>query len=75
MKDRNIEKLLYKLAALLVVCGAAVRMLDVAENQLGFHLILCGLMTGLVAIMLHMKYVNDLEHRKIPPKDKELRKQ
>ena len=61
MKDRNFEKLLYKLAALLVLSGIIIRLFILPENLLGLYLTLSGLITGVVAIFLHMKYVNVLE--------------
>ena len=64
MKERTIEKLLYKIAVLLVVCGAVVRFLHLSENYLGLHLILAGLITGVIAIFLYMKYENEMEHKK-----------
>lgn len=71
MKDRNIEKLLYKLAALLVICGAVVSFLNLSDNYLGLHLILSGLITGVVAIFLYMKYENDLEQKRTMLKEKQ----
>ena len=76
MKDRNIEKLLYKIAAILVVCGAVVRILGLSDNYLGLHLILSGLITGVIAIFLYMKYENEQEQKKVAMKDKQqLKKQ
>ena len=63
MKDRNFEKLLYKLAALLVLSGIIIRLFILPENLLGLYLTLSGLITGVVAIFLHMKYVNELEQK------------
>lgn len=71
MKDRNIEKLLYKIAVFLVICGAVVRFLNLSENYLGLHLILSGLITGVVAIFLYMKYENELEQKKAALKEKQ----
>ena len=76
MKDRSIEKLLYKIAALLVVCGAVVRILGLSENYLGLHLILSGLITGVIAIFMYMKYENEQEQKEIGMKEKQhLKKQ
>lgn len=76
MKDRNIEKLLYKIAAVLVVCGAVVRILGLSDNYLGLHLVLSGLITGVVAIFLYMKYENEQEQKKVDVKDEQqLKKQ
>ena len=63
MKDRNLEKMLYKVAALLVLSGIAVWLFVLPENLLGLYLILSGLIMGVVAIFLHMKYVNELEQK------------
>ena len=71
MKDRNIEKLLYKIAVLLVVCGAVVRFLHLSENYLGLHLILSGLITGVIAIFLYMKYENEQEQKRMSLKRKQ----
>lgn len=71
MKDRNIEKLLYKIAALLVICGAVVRFLNLSDNYLGLHLILSGLITGVIAIFLYMKYENELEQKRTTLKEKQ----
>jgi nitrate/nitrite transporter NarK len=64
MKDSNFEKLLYKMAALLVVCGAVVRFLDLSDNYLGLHLILAGLIIGAAAIFVQMWHQNQSERRK-----------
>ncbi|MCJ8167290.1 hypothetical protein MKJ04_20790 [Pontibacter sp. E15-1] len=74
MKDRNLEKLFYKLATLLVACGIAVRFFDLSENMLGLHMILSGLLAGLVAILLHMRHANEMEQKKSAPQEKQLKK-
>ena len=76
MKDRSIEKLLYKIAALLVVCGILACFFPSSESYLGLHLILSGLITGVVAIFLYMKHENDMEQKRTVLKQKQqLRKQ
>ena len=64
MKDRNVEKLLYKVATLLVLAGIAIRLFVLPENLLGLYLILSGLMTGVAAIFLHMRHINETEQEK-----------
>ena len=71
MKDRNLEKLLYKVAALLVLSGITIWLFVLPENFLGLYLILSGLITGVVAIFLHMKYMNELEEQE--HKEKQLK--
>lgn len=71
MKDRIIGKLLYKIATFLVVCGAVVRFLDLSENYLGLHLILSGLVTGVISIFLYMKHENELEQKRVALKEKQ----
>ncbi|GAB3536968.1 hypothetical protein GCM10027443_28670 [Pontibacter brevis] len=71
MKDRNIEKLLYKLAAFLVICGAVVRFLHLSDNYLGLHLILSGLITGVVAIFMYMNHENELEQKRAASKERQ----
>ncbi|ARS36427.1 hypothetical protein [Pontibacter actiniarum] len=63
MKDRTIEKLLYKAAALLVICGTLVRILQLSDNYLGLYLMLAGLVLGATGIFRHMGYINSLEQR------------
>ncbi|MFD3003779.1 hypothetical protein ACFS7Z_25710 [Pontibacter toksunensis] len=76
MKDRHVEKLLYKIAAVLVVCGAVVRILGLSDNYLGLHLILSGLITGVIAIFLYIKYENEQEQNRAAMKDEQqLKKQ
>ncbi|PRY13713.1 hypothetical protein CLV24_10583 [Pontibacter ummariensis] len=70
MQLRTIEKLLYKIAVLLVILGAVVRFLHLSENYLGLYLILAGHIAGVVAIFLYMKYVNDMERKKQALKQK-----
>ena len=75
MKDSNFEKLLYKIAALLVACGAVVRFLDLSDNYLGLHLILAGLIIGAAAIFVQMWHQNQAEQRKHAElKDRHLKK-
>lgn len=74
MKDRNLEKMLYKVAALLVLSGIAVWLFVLPENLLGLYLILSGLITGVVAIFLHMKYMNELEQQQAHIKEEHLKK-
>lgn len=64
MKDRTIEKLLYKLGVLLVICGAAIRLLQLSENYLGLYLVLAGHVLGVVGIFIYMKHVNDREQER-----------
>lgn len=76
MKDRHIEMLLYKIAAFLIVCGAVVRILGLSDDYLGLHLILSGLITGVIAIFMYMKYENEQEQKKVAMKDQQqLKKQ
>ncbi len=70
MKDRIIEKLLYKIAALLVVCGVLACFLNSSGSYFGLHLILSGLITGVIAIFLYMKYENELEQKRTAMKEK-----
>ncbi|MDX5421915.1 MAG: hypothetical protein LPK07_06800 [Hymenobacteraceae bacterium] len=63
MKQRTIEKLLYKIAALLVVSGAVIRILHLSDNYLGLYLMLAGHILGIIAIFMYMKYVNNLEQK------------
>lgn len=63
MKPRTIEKLLYKIAAILVVAGAVIRILHLSATGLGLYLILAGHLAGVAAILLYMKYVNSLEEQ------------
>ena len=74
MKDRNAEKLLYKVAAVLVLSGIAIRLFILPDNFLGLYLTLSGLITGVAAIFLHMKYINELEHRESPLEKEHLKK-
>ena len=74
MKDRNFEKLLYKLAALLGLSGIIIRLFILPENLLGLYLTLSGLITGVVAIFLHMKYMNELEQQQAHIKEEQLKK-
>jgi nitrate/nitrite transporter NarK len=64
MKDSKFEKLLYKMAALLVVFGAVVRFLNLSDNYLGLHLILAGLIIGAAAIFVQMWHQNQSEQQK-----------
>lgn len=70
MKDRIIGKLLYKIAALLVVCGLLACFLNSSESYFGLHLILSGLITGVIAIFLYMKHENELEQKRAALKEK-----
>lgn len=63
MKDRIVEKLLYKIAVLLVICGAFIRFLELSENYLGLYLILAGHVLGVVGIFMYMGYVNNMEQK------------
>lgn len=63
MKEINLEKLLYSISVLLVASGLTVRVLELSDNLLGLHLILSGLLVGLVAILMQMKRVHDLEQK------------
>lgn len=74
MKDRNFEKLLYKVATLLVLSGIAIRLFILPENLLGLYLILSGLITGVAAIFLHMRYINETEQEKAHLKEEQLKK-
>ncbi|MHA6246964.1 hypothetical protein ACXYMU_03435 [Pontibacter sp. CAU 1760] len=74
MKDENLEKLFYAIAALLVVSGVVIRILALSENQLGLHLILSGLLAGVVAILMHMKRVNESEQQHADLESKHLHK-
>ncbi|MCX2739566.1 hypothetical protein [Pontibacter anaerobius] len=62
MKDRTIEKMLYKIAALLAVIGIVLRMLLPSENYLGLYLILAGHILGVAGIFMYMKHTNEMEH-------------
>ena len=73
MKDRNFEKMLYKLAALLVLSGIAIRLFILPDNLLGLYLTLSGLITGVAAIFLHMKHINELEQQQASLKEKQLK--
>ncbi|WP_439880282.1 hypothetical protein ACSX1A_14090 [Pontibacter sp. MBLB2868] len=64
MRTRTIEKLLYKIAAFLVLIGAIIRIMHLSENNLGLYLILAGHVAGVAAIFMYMKYVNDMEQQK-----------
>lgn len=61
MKDRTIEKMLYKIAALFAVVGIILRMLQPSDNYLGLYLILAGHIMGVVGIFVYMKHINDIE--------------
>ncbi|WP_299756568.1 hypothetical protein [uncultured Pontibacter sp.] len=61
MKDRTIEKMLYKIAALFAVVGIILRMLQPSDNYLGLYLILVGHIMGVVGIFVYMKHINDIE--------------
>ncbi|GAA4442377.1 hypothetical protein GCM10023188_42010 [Pontibacter saemangeumensis] len=74
MKDRNVEKLLYKVAAVLVLSGIVIRLFILPENFLGLYLTLSGLITGVAAIFLHMKYINELEQKEPPLEKEQLKK-
>ncbi|TPE44087.1 hypothetical protein [Pontibacter mangrovi] len=64
MKEKNIERLLYKLAALLAVVGIALCVLQPSDNYLGLYFILAGHILGAAGIIAHMKRTNDLEHER-----------
>lgn len=61
MKDRTIEKMLYKFAALLAVVGIILRVLQPADNYLGLYLILAGHILGVAGILMYMKHINEME--------------
>ncbi|OKL42005.1 hypothetical protein [Pontibacter flavimaris] len=64
MKNRTIEKMLYKAAALLAVVGIVLRLLQPAENYLGLYLILAGHILGVAGILMYMKYANEIEQER-----------
>jgi hypothetical protein len=64
MRTRKVEKLLYKVAALLVVAGAIIRIFHLSNTGLGLYLILAGHVAGITAIFMYMKYVNDKEYER-----------
>jgi uncharacterized membrane protein YidH (DUF202 family) len=61
MKDRTIEKILYKIAALLAVVGIVLRILQPTDNYLGLYLILAGHILGVAGILMYMKHINEME--------------
>lgn len=62
MKDRVIEKMLYRVAALLAIVGIGLRMVQPSDNYLGLYLILAGHILGVAGILMYMKHANDKEH-------------
>ncbi|AKD02249.1 hypothetical protein POKO110462_07555 [Pontibacter korlensis] len=61
MIDRTIEKMLYKIAALLAIVGIVLRMLQPSDNYQGLYLILAGHILGVIGILIYMKRTNDME--------------
>ncbi|WP_266202957.1 hypothetical protein [Pontibacter kalidii] len=61
MRNRTIEKMLYKFAALLAVVGIVLRLLQPSDNYLGLYLILAGHILGVAGILMYMKYATEIE--------------
>ncbi|PTX12232.1 hypothetical protein C8N40_11430 [Pontibacter mucosus] len=61
MQNRTVEKMLYKVAALLAIVGIILRLTQPSENYLGLYFILGGHILGVAGILLYMKHANETE--------------
>ncbi|WP_276499012.1 hypothetical protein [Pontibacter litorisediminis] len=67
MKNRTLEKVLYKVAALLALVGIVLWAVQPEGDYLGLYLILGGHILGVAGILLYMKHSNEMEQAQREP--------